>query len=641
MKKGKETLMTGKADGKLYKMMCSHTAMVTWEDTQSLCIDDWHRVLGHRNIADIKKMTQEEMTSGMKINKCSHSDNCIVCHEAKCTKLPFPKRRTTKTIQRLDLVHTDVCGPMEVETPSGKRYVLTLIDDYTKYTKVFLLRHKSEAVNRIKEYVKEMETQFGTTMKIIRSDRGGEYTGKELKEFYAKKGIKAQTSAPHTPEQNGLAERKNRSLVEMTRCLLRDAKLPKKYWGEALNTAAMILNRVLCKDAKKTPYEMWYNKKPNIAYFKPFGCAAIVHRPKQQRLKLDNTGQKLTFVGYEDGSKAYRLLDMNTSKVYVSRNVYFIDQLKTSTTEDVYEVEVPLKHSASIQKENEQSSTNGTEEEHHEDNTLEQTRRVSSRTTKGIPPVRLIEVLNKVKDNVQEDPNVQEALERKDNINWQIAMIEEIEGMNRNQVWDLVEPPKNQPIIGCKWVFKTKTDTNGTVDRYKARLVAQGYSQRYGHDYNEVFAPVLQPTTLRILLAVAGQKKWPVRHYDVESAFLNGNLEHDVYMKQPEYIKKPDDTRVCKLRKSIYGLKQGAREWYKKWKKILCDAGLKRSKHDHCLFSKSGDSGTIFVGVHVDDVSATASDEKLFTQFEDAVKKHVKMKCLGDISNYLGIQTQI
>lgn len=460
-----------------------------------------------------------------------------------------------------------------------------------------------------------METQFGITAKIIRSDRGGEYTGKNLKEFYKRKGIRMQLTAPHTPEQNGQAERKNRSLIEMTKCLLQEAVLPKKYWGEAINTANEILNRVPFKGTSRTSYEMWFCQKPNIAYFKRFGSRVVMHRPKEQRLKLDNTGERLIFIGYEDGSKAYRLLNVVTSKICISRNVYFIDKSLSSNEspikeqpsemKDTVEVDVPISSRQDSHNVNpaDQSET-----------MVQPARRISTRSTKGIPPSRYTEASYKTEDNLYEDPKtVQEALKRKDHTKWELAMIKEIEVMNRNHVWDIVESPKNQSIVGCKWVFKQKTDEHDNVIRYKARLVAQGYSQRYGHDYNEIFAPVLQQTTLRILLSVAGKRNWEVRHYDVESAFLNGDLDHDVYMQQPEFFKKAGDIRVCKLKKSIYGLKQGARFWYKKWKSILCNEDFKRSQYDHCLFSRHTQEGSIYVGVHVDDIATTTSNRIIST----------------------------
>lgn len=213
---------------------------------------------------------------------------------------------------------------MDVETPSKNRYVLTVIDDYSRYTTLYLIKHKSEVEEKIRSFVKEMETQYGKTVRIIRSDNGGEYTSKSLSKYYEIKGIRPQYTAPFSPQQNGVAERKNRLLIEMTRCLLLQAKLPKTYWGEAINTANELLNRMPYKHLDKTPYELWHGKKPILSDIKCFGSTAIVHQPKQSRKKLDNVDQRCLFMGYKSGSKAYRLLDTSTSKIIISRDVRFL-----------------------------------------------------------------------------------------------------------------------------------------------------------------------------------------------------------------------------------------------------------------------------------------------------------------------------
>lgn len=260
-----------------------------------------------------------------------------------------------------------------------------------------------------------------------------------------------------------------------------------------------------------------------------------------------------------------------------------------------------------------------------EDNTV----RRSHRINKGIPPIRLIEEINLANEPSVEDlKTVEEALGRKDHIKWELAIIEEIESMKQNQVWTLVQLPKNQPLIRCKWVFKCKTDLNRAPMRYKARLIAQGYSQRYGHDHNEIFAPVLHHDTFRIILIIAAQQGLPVKHYDIECAFLNGNIEHDIYMHQPEYTKQEGDTRVCMLERSIYGLKQGAHEWYKRWNGILTDGGFKRSNNDHCLYIFKEGKERLYAGVHVDDIAVTATRNSLFDYFETIVSKSVKIKSL-------------
>jgi len=189
---------------------------------------------------------------------------------------------------------------------------------------VKLLAKKSEAADVIKEFVKMSQTQFGKTPKCFRSDRGGEFVSKDLDDFYRQQGIKQQTTAPYSPQQNGKAERKNRTLVEMTRCMLCDANMPNKYWGEAILMANHIQNRLPTKATGRPPCERWYNKLPDLSYMQKFGTTAYILDQDPTRGKLDLKGKKLVLIGYQEGSKAYRLLDTNTDRVYISRDVKFL-----------------------------------------------------------------------------------------------------------------------------------------------------------------------------------------------------------------------------------------------------------------------------------------------------------------------------
>lgn len=244
--------------------------------------------------------------------------------EAKTTRLPFPASKS-KTKATLEIVHTDLCGPMSIESIGKKRYVLTLIDDFSRYTVIFFLRQKSEATDKIKEYIAMVENKFNRKLKILRSDRGGEYIAENLKSFLKSKGIQQQYTAPFTPQQNGVAERKNRTLIEMARCLLTDSGLPKFLWAEAVNTANYIQNRVVTKgNSNSIPFELWNEKKATVNYFEIFGAKCYVHIPKEKRKKLENTATQMYFLGYEDGSKAYRMYDALNHKLVISRDVRFV-----------------------------------------------------------------------------------------------------------------------------------------------------------------------------------------------------------------------------------------------------------------------------------------------------------------------------
>lgn len=242
----------------------------------------WHQRLGHLGEASIMKMIQNEMVNGLNIHTCSidFCEKCAIGKLAK-TKLPKGSHRETKA---LDIIHMDLCGPMEVPTPSGYRYFMVLVDDSTQFTHVSLLKRKNEAFEQFKLFKVRVETFLNRKIKAIQSDGGGEFTSNDFIQFCAENGIQRRTSNAHTPEQNGVAERMNRTLMETARTMLHAKNLPKTLWGTAINTACYIRNR--CPTSfleNKTPYEAWTNEKPDISHFKVFGSEAWVHIEKDNR----------------------------------------------------------------------------------------------------------------------------------------------------------------------------------------------------------------------------------------------------------------------------------------------------------------------------------------------------------------------
>lgn len=218
-------------------------------------------------------------------------------------------------------------------------------------------------------------------------------------------------------------------------------------------------------------------------------------------------------------------------------------------------------------------------------------------------------------------------------------MDDEIESLRNFGTWEITRLPPGGNPIGCKWVYKTKTDQNGNIVKYKARLVAQGFSQKFGRDYDEVFAPVASPTTLKILLAVAGKRKMQVRHFDIQTAYLNGDLSHEVYMKQPKGYTIGDSNQVCKLVKNLYGLKQGANEWNKKFDAVMKKLKYTQSNNDPCLYTQTLiDGNAIYISNHVDDIVVAATNADLIKSFESLISQEFIIKDLGTLQYYLGIQ---
>ena len=239
------------------------------------------------------------------------------------TKRPFKAKGNRATIQ-LELVHTDVCGPMSVQARGGYEYFITFTDDYSRYGYVYLMRHKSEAFDKFREYKAEAEKQLGVHIKQLRSDRGGEYLSGEFKSYLAQEGIISQLSSPGTPQQNRVSERRNRTLLDMVRSMLSYSSLPESFWGYALETAAYILNLVPSKSVSKTPTELWKGRKPSLNHIRIWGAPAHVLVQKQQ--KLESRTEMCMFIGYPKGTRGGIFYNPKEKKVIVNTHATFLEE---------------------------------------------------------------------------------------------------------------------------------------------------------------------------------------------------------------------------------------------------------------------------------------------------------------------------
>ncbi|GBM94626.1 Copia protein [Araneus ventricosus] len=239
-----------------------------------------HKRLGHRNINSIKQLVKDNLADGIQLDNCQHIGDCIHCIKNKLSEFPYPKEAKYRAAHPLDLVHSDLCGPMPTQSVNGKYYFFTFVDDYSRYSMIYLLSKKDEVLSKLKEYIAMTRNKFGRMLKVLKSDNGGEYIGKEIEDFLKEQGIVHQFTVPYSPQQNGVSERKNRTLIEMTRCLLSEANLPQRFWAEAAMTATYLQNHLPTKPKGKTPYELWTNRKPNLSHIRVFGCKAYAYIQK-------------------------------------------------------------------------------------------------------------------------------------------------------------------------------------------------------------------------------------------------------------------------------------------------------------------------------------------------------------------------
>lgn len=637
----------------------------------------WHKRLAHLSENYMNKL--KSLVTGLEFRSCEFTEPCIACIEGKTCKSPF-KNKGTRASDMLELVHTDICGPMEEPSFGGSRYVLLFIDDFTRKTHVYFLKTKNETFDKFREYKAEVEKQTSRSIKCLRSDNGTEYCNGKFHNFLKSAGIKHQTTVPYTPEQNSVAERANRTIIEKARTLLSEAKLSKKYWAEAVNTVVYLKNRSPTKAlTDDVPEKLWTGKDIDVSHLKIFGCLAFSLKPKQKRCKLDMKTETLVFVGYPDNQKGYRLLNPKTGKVSTARNVKFLENVflqdmkvdksvvrlsldtdsvvqssvRNEKNNDVHVSEVDddvltsnitgnqevlIEESAPIVPEQRVPEEEITEEEATSPQLVE--RRYPLRERKAVDRYGC-NVMCAMESVINDDPlTVEEALARSDGDLWQKAMDEELKSLKENQTWKLVDLPADKKPIQCKWVFKIKKDSDGKVTKYKARLVAKGFTQVRGIDYGETYSPVVRSSTLRMLFSLAVEYNWFIDQWDVTTAFLYGKIKEDIYMRQPKgAVTSGQETKVCKLQRSLYGLKQASNAWFNELDKEMLALGFIQSKQEPCLYQKHlKHNKRLVVVIYVDDIFVFGNCEREKQKLKSGLLEKFKVKDLGAARHVLGMR---
>jgi Integrase core domain len=267
------------------------------------------------------------MASEIKIGASTILSTCETCLIGKQTRTSSQQQPTRATTEHLELVHSDVCGPITPTSQGGARYFVTFIDDYTRHLWLYPIKEKSQAFPCFKDFRRAVELASGCKVKRLRSDGGGEYANNVFRAYLRSTGIRWEPTVPYAPEQNGLSERTNRSISEQIHCMLADSSTPKTLWAEAANTAAYLLNRSPASSIGKMPYEAWHGHKPDLSHLRVFGYVAFAHMPRiTSRKKLDSRSTCCLFLGYE-GSHQYRVFEPLSRKVHRVRDVIFDEQV--------------------------------------------------------------------------------------------------------------------------------------------------------------------------------------------------------------------------------------------------------------------------------------------------------------------------
>ncbi|CAG4955863.1 unnamed protein product [Colias eurytheme] len=598
--------------------------------------------------------------------------NCTVCCEGKQTKLPFPTS-SSRSDNILNIVHADLCGPMENKSLGQARYFLLLVDDYSRMAFVYFLKCKDETFSYFKQFKSLVENQKSTKIKILRTDNGGEFCSAQMENYLRQTGIIHQKTNPYTPQQNGLCERYNRSIVEKAKCLLFDAKFDKILWAEAVQTAVYLKNRSPAAGLQHhTPFELWTGKKPDVSHVRVYGSLVMTHIPKERRLKWDRKSKKLFLVGYPENVKGYRLYDPESRTVSVARDVVVMEPENDSMTTQVIVQESTKEQQDSVgdQQSDKSSdheedvhshyhdktfipdgSSSGSEDSFQESNSFSPDESMIANLPSSsikIPEKRVRKKpeyygrANLCANEVSTDEiSLSDAINGPDSVQWQQAIKEELKSFSDREAWELVERPVNKTIVKCKWVFKIKYDCENKV-RYRARLVAKGFTQKEGMDYKETFSPVLRYSTLRLLLALSVEKNLDLIHLDVPTAFLNGSLDECIYMEIPACSNMPNcENKVLKLKRAIYGLKQSARAWYKRVEVCLLELGYTKSQYEPCLFMICNGNVRVYIALFVDDFFVFHNSKEICDKLISKLTTNFNVKNLGQLKRCLGMNVTV
>jgi transposase InsO family protein len=744
------------------KKPAKHTANMA----QTVYSSKWelaHCRLGHLHNAAMKALPA--MADGLDYSP-SGEHTCATCAKGKLSALSHPQAATHRATKPLELVHTDVCGPLP-QSYDGFKYFVTFIDDCTRFVEVALLKQKSDVLRAFLTFQQRAEKEAQRGIGAVRSDNGGEYLSKAFNDLLSIDGVQRQLSAPYTPQQNGVAERFNRTLMDMARPMLIHSGLDTRFWSSAVLQAAHLRNRVPTTALNNmTPYQAFYGQKPSLSHVRVFGCLAYAVIPKPKRTKLDPKGRLCIHLGSPNGYKAYRLYDPTTKEMFISRNVRFVENqfaddntgqvgaMGTGNTETVSRLLVVTSETSDEPSEATEPNSNETSTlvnnpveasgsssesdaiDNHECHDVQPASPSAPQTDESSSPAPTLAVhsnrssgawsrgydmnlhagdefdafidrlqsehpalcnstlnadrqttLQSIidKDKVGKtymltdivkalkmrradrqrrhavpmamiashmahaalaaeehtpDPRSRkEAMSSPARPKWEKAEREELDSIERAKVYELCQLPPGHRAIGNKFVYKTKRDENGNVIKHKARLVAKGFTQREGIDYDETFSPVLQYASLRCLLAMVAHYDLELHQMDVKTAFLNGDIDHEIYMKQPEGHEVPGkEDHVCKLKKSLYGLKQAGRVWYERIHAEFTAMGFTRLVNEPCTYVKRSKECVIIIGLYVDDLVLISNSLSQLKATKHHLSKQFEMKDLGEARFILGIK---
>ncbi|GKA40766.1 putative ribonuclease H-like domain-containing protein [Tanacetum coccineum] len=670
------------------------------------------------------------------VSQMRDKKNSVLFTETECLilshdfKLPDENQVTLKIHRKDNMYSFDLKNVVPLKgkqhKASCKAYCLVVTDDYSRFSWVFFLAKKDETSGILKDFITGIENQLNHQVKIIRCDNGTEFKNYDMNQLCGIKGIKREFSNARTPQQNGVAERKNKTLIEVARTMLADSLLLIPFWVEAVNIACYVQNRVLVtKPHNKTPYELLIGRTTIISFMRHFGCLVTILNTLDHLGKFNGKADEGFLVGYSINSKVFRVFNSRTRKVEENLHVNFLENkpnvagsrpewFKTNSDagqagkENVPDQEyilLPLLHTSSnvpsnseknesspkddAGKKNEvkdsakEGDMNGPREATNTDsinrlNTVSSPVNTVSSSFTTVDPGRAKEQRHEYESLFDPFmPDLEDFVDLQDTGIFGSAYDDEYVGVEADlsnletnmsvspipttkihkdhpkaqiirEVDSAMEPkktlvdlPHGKKAIVTKWVFRNKRDQRGIVVRNKVRLVAQGYRQEEGVDYDEFFAPVARIETIRLFLAFASYMDFTVYQMDVKSAFLYGTIEKEVYVNQPlGFVDPKFPNRVYKVEKALYGLHQSLEAWYETLSTYLLENRFRRGTIDKTLFIKKIKNDILLVQVYVDDIIFSSTKESLSTEFKQLMHKRFQMSSMGELTFFLGLQVE-
>jgi transposase InsO family protein len=489
-------LGTGRKTRRLFELcnlqIPSHMVSSSVAATTTLSPDLWHSRLGHASLSRLQLLASQGHLRSVSFNKF----DCMSCQFGKQTKLPFNNSDSFSSAP-FDFVHSDVWGPAPFTTEGGSRYFVIFVDDYSRFTWIYLLKHRSDLVSLFQTFHKMIQTQFSRTIKVFRSDNAQEYHDKSFLSILDSNGTLPHYSCPYTSQQNGRAERKLRHILDVVRTLLISASVPERFWGEAALTAVYTINRIpLPTTHKKFPFELLYDKLPDYSSLRVFGCVYFVSLPSHERNKLEPRSRLCCFLGYGISQKGFRCYDPISRCFRISRHVEFWEHQTFSSRQhfpfisssmtpiftdpsiDLYPD--PVRDSAPPPSSSDvpylvlSPAAGSPDSDPAPSVPSESPTDIHCSTRVRAPPFHLSDYHCYFALATLHEPHTYR--EASTNPLWQQAMADELDALHKTHTWDMITLPPGKFAVGCKWVYKIKTRADGSVERYKARLVARGFT---------------------------------------------------------------------------------------------------------------------------------------------------------------------